>query len=35
MQPAKALSVSLGYDALIATGHASAQAASVKLDYRF
>jgi outer membrane autotransporter protein len=35
MQPTKALTVSVGYDALIATSHASAQAATLKLDYRF
>jgi autotransporter-associated beta strand protein/autotransporter passenger strand-loop-strand repeat protein len=35
MQPTKALTVSVGYDALIATSHASAQAAGLKLDYRF
>jgi fibronectin-binding autotransporter adhesin len=35
MQPLNALTVSVGYDALIATSHASAQAATLKLDYRF
>jgi fibronectin-binding autotransporter adhesin len=35
MQPTKALTVSVGYDVLIATSHASAQAATVRLDYRF
>jgi hypothetical protein len=35
MRPAKALTVSLGYDALLAPGHASAQAANLKVDYEF
>jgi autotransporter-associated beta strand protein len=35
MQPTKALSVSIDYDALIATGHASAQAAHLQVGYRF
>jgi autotransporter passenger strand-loop-strand repeat protein len=35
MQPTKALTLSLDYDALISTGHASAQAARVRIDYRF
>ncbi|CAD6562021.1 hypothetical protein LMG27952_07658 [Paraburkholderia hiiakae] len=35
MQPAKNLTISLGYDALINTTHASAQAGSLKANYRF
>ncbi len=35
MQPTKAMTVSVGYDTLINTTHASAQAASLKLGYRF
>ncbi|HTJ95797.1 MAG TPA: autotransporter domain-containing protein, partial [Pararobbsia sp.] len=35
MRPTKALAVSLGYDALIATSSASAQAATVRVDYQF
>jgi fibronectin-binding autotransporter adhesin len=35
MQPVKNLTISLGYDALINTTHASAQAGSLKADYRF
>lgn len=35
MQPVKNLMVSLGYDALINTTHASAQAATLKANYRF
>jgi fibronectin-binding autotransporter adhesin len=35
MQPVKNLTVSLGYDALIDTTHASAQAGTLKADYRF
>ncbi len=35
MQPLKHLDVSLGYDALINTTHASAQAGSVQATYRF
>ncbi|MBN3760842.1 autotransporter outer membrane beta-barrel domain-containing protein [Burkholderia sp. Ac-20365] len=35
MRPTKAMSVSLGYDALINTTHASAQAANLKLGYQF
>jgi outer membrane autotransporter protein len=34
-QPAKNLTVSLGYDALINTTHASAQAGTLRADYRF
>ncbi|WP_175425739.1 autotransporter outer membrane beta-barrel domain-containing protein [Trinickia violacea] len=35
MQPTKALKVSLGYDALINTTHASEQTASLKVGYQF
>ena len=35
MQPSKAITVSLSYDALLDTSHASAQTASLKLGYRF
>ena len=35
MRPTKAMSLSLGYDALINTTHASAQAANLKLGYQF
>jgi fibronectin-binding autotransporter adhesin len=35
MKPSKAMTVSVGYDALIATSHASAQAATVRFDYKF
>jgi fibronectin-binding autotransporter adhesin len=35
MQPTKNLKVSLGYDALINTTHASAQAGTLKVDYMF
>jgi outer membrane autotransporter protein len=35
MKPTRALTLSLGYDALFNTTHASAQAAKVNLDYRF
>ncbi|MBK3824082.1 autotransporter outer membrane beta-barrel domain-containing protein [Paraburkholderia aspalathi] len=35
MQPVKDLAVSLGYDTLINTTHASAQAGTVRADYRF
>ncbi|MCP3018181.1 hypothetical protein [Cupriavidus basilensis] len=35
LRPSKALTVSFAIDALINTGHASAQAASAKLDHRF
>jgi fibronectin-binding autotransporter adhesin len=35
VQPLKNLNVSLGYDALINTTHASAQAGTVKVNYRF
>ncbi|MCX4162594.1 autotransporter domain-containing protein [Paraburkholderia megapolitana] len=35
MEPTKAMTVSVGYDALINTTHASAQAASVKVGYTF
>ena len=35
LQPVKSLMVSLGYDALINTTHASAQAGTLKAEYRF
>ena len=35
MQTTKALSVALGYNVLFNTTHVSAQAASIKLGYRF
>lgn len=35
MQASKATTILLSYDALINTGHASSQAADVRLDYRF
>jgi fibronectin-binding autotransporter adhesin len=35
MQPTKAMTVSLGYDALINTTHASAQTANLKVGYQF
>jgi fibronectin-binding autotransporter adhesin len=35
VQPSKSLLLSLGYDAVIMTGHASAQAGSLKLSYSF
>jgi outer membrane autotransporter protein len=35
LRQTKALSVSLGYDVMLNTTHASAQAASLKVDYRF
>lgn len=35
LRPSKALTVSFAIDALINTGHASAQATSAKLDHRF
>ncbi len=35
MQPSKSTTVSLSYDALLNTSHASAQTASVKLGYQF
>jgi autotransporter passenger strand-loop-strand repeat protein len=35
MQPTKALNVSVSFDALVATSHASAEAGMVRLDYRF
>ncbi|WP_133646334.1 autotransporter-associated beta strand repeat-containing protein [Paraburkholderia flava] len=35
MQPTKAMTVSVGYDTLINTTHASAQAASLKFGYQF
>ena len=35
MQPSKSTTVSLSYDALLDTSHASAQTASVKLGYQF
>jgi outer membrane autotransporter protein len=35
MQASKATTIQLSYDALINTGHASSQAADVRLDYRF
>ncbi|MGT2508855.1 autotransporter outer membrane beta-barrel domain-containing protein [Cupriavidus basilensis] len=35
LHPSKSLTVAFAFDALLNTGHASAQAASAKLDYRF
>ena len=35
MQPVRSLTVLIDYDALIATSHASAQAARLTVDYRF
>jgi fibronectin-binding autotransporter adhesin len=35
MQPMKNVTISLGYDALINTAHASAQAGTLKVNYRF
>jgi hypothetical protein len=35
MQPVKNLRLSLGYDTLINTTHASAQAGTLRADYRF
>jgi len=35
LQPLKALTVSLGYDALINTGHTSAQSGNVRVGYSF
>jgi outer membrane autotransporter protein len=35
MQASKATTILLSYDALINTGHASSQAADIRLDYRF
>ncbi|PMS12829.1 autotransporter domain-containing protein [Trinickia caryophylli] len=35
IHPTKAMTVSLGFDALVNTGHASAQSGHARLDYRF
>jgi uncharacterized protein with beta-barrel porin domain len=35
MRPAKALTVSIGYDAVLATSHASTQTGSLKVGYQF